>query len=181
MNSGGYAEVLEKWFQTYTGKVLQPNNSQVIRKGFFDIQINEDIEGETKKLDNKMDELGAYEDDDYYTWIPQNQFVDADNGSLLFLITSSSTGSRGELMVDACRNIENTIIIGGNTSGSLSGDMSAEFFTLPYSGIPFTFGLTVFCWDEDYFQENMGFEPDIYLTGSDCENRFEKFLDTYVK
>ena len=101
-----------------------------------------------------------------------------ENAQRLFLVTSRRSASCAEMMTDSCRAIENTVVIGADTFGCLSGDVT-EILWLPVSGVPVSFGASLYQWDEDYFKEGRGFSPDLYLTGKDCEERLELFLEKY--
>lgn len=89
------------------------------------------------------------------------------------------TFSAGEGLVHALTNVENTLIIGANTAGAFSGT-NLSTFQLPYSGLPFSFGQHLICWNTDYFREGYGLAPDIYLTGTNTDKRLGLVIQRYL-
>ena len=91
-----------------------------------------------------------------------NQVVTSEN--LIILLTSRATKSAAELFIDHILNIENTLIIGQNTYGTMLTPSATPLY-LPKSGITFQLAPSVNVFCKTQFQEGIGFEPDIWVTG----------------
>ena len=100
-------------------------------------------------------------------------FTSSDN--VLIILTSKITLSSGELFVDIAHNLENTLIIGENTHGSIT--CSIRTWTLPNTGMFVTFGDALFLFPEgEHFQEFRGFYPDIWVPAGEAEVAVMNFI-----
>jgi hypothetical protein len=90
------------------------------------------------------------------------------NEQLIILLTGRNTISAGEGFVDYVLNVENTLVIGQNTSGTMANN-AGTFKNLPNSGFPVRFGDGVFFFPENTSQEGVGFAPDIWVIGDALE------------
>ena len=100
------------------------------------------------------------------------------NENLLIILANKNTGSAGEMFVDLAHNVENTIIVGTNTAGVLIGD-STGYITLPNSKVPVTFGTGLSFFPENYFEEFVGFMPDLWVSG-DAEEAVLNFIEKHI-
>jgi len=89
------------------------------------------------------------------------------NHQLIIMLTDRRVGSAAELFTDSMLNMGNTLIVGQNTRGMLITGEILSFAThsLPNSGIPFTFGVTLSVFPEGLFAEGIGLAPDIWVHG----------------
>lgn len=125
------------------------------------------------------DDIGLKKSGKYYYYqYPKHQYLE-NGGRQIYVLTSRRTSSAAEAMTDALKNIENTVTIGTNTGGVLI-NMANYYMAMPYSGLFFQFGESLQHFDDSYFQESYGMEPDIYLTGKNLDERLEKFFRIYV-
>lgn len=176
-NAGGEERTLGGWFEEYTGS-LYMTHANVLRRMNKEELLTEEEDKKAYVEDEAMYlRMGQTEENGYKVIRPHNE-KHIENAQRLFLVTSRRSASCAEMMTDSCRAIENTVVIGADTFGCLSGDVT-EILWLPVSGVPVSFGASLYQWDEDYFKEGRGFSPDLYLTGKDCEERLELFLEKY--
>jgi len=110
--------------------------------------------------------ISPLDDNHTISGFPTGSLVE--NNQLIILLIDRLVGSAGEAMVDLAFSIENTFVIGQNTHGALIcvGDARR---TMPGSGIPFGFGVSLFVHPEGHFTESRGFAPDIWVSGDALE------------
>lgn len=118
-------------------------------------------------------------EDGYRVRRPAEQYLERTEGPFLVVLTSRGTASAAEVFTDLTRDVGRSLVIGSNTSGCLTGSQTYLGY-LPWSGTELAWGLDLFLWPEGYFQEGVGLEPDVYLTGPDQEERLEQFLRRYL-
>jgi len=86
------------------------------------------------------------------------------NDQFIILLADTFTMSAGEIFANYMFSMENTLVIGQNTSGALINRGYAPMF-LPYSGILFAPGRSLFVHCQGHFTEGVGFAPDIWVHG----------------
>ena len=175
-NFGGDGGLVHDWFRAYTGKNLEENNATLrIRPN----KVWRQYIGDIKRYDDIMKEMGLKADGHYYIKKPKEQFMD-NNDTMIFLRTGRYTASAAEYFTSSIKNLSNVITIGSNTGGVyLNGSNHA--IALPFSNVYFQFGECLFYFDENFFRESYGMEPDIWLTGANEEQRFNLFLESYIE
>lgn len=156
-NGGGNGDLPGEWFEALTGETVAPHYC-TLRSDYQQTPGN-----------------GAF----YQTEIPEAGFVRRETGPLLLVLTGRGTGSAAEDFTDLTRGVDNTLIVGSNTGGVLTGNM-AYTYHLPRSGLRMSWGNALYLWPEDYFAEGVGLEPDVYLTGPGSGGRLAQFLERYV-
>ena len=99
------------------------------------------------------------------------------NDRLIIVLTGKKSASSAELFVDTMHNLENVLIIGENTSGTILS--SSERKQLPNSKIIATMGRTTIHLfpGEDYFEELRGFYPDIWVPAAEAEEFAVKLIE----
>lgn len=99
------------------------------------------------------------------------------NDRLIIVLTGKKSASSAELFVDTMHNLENVLIIGENTSGTILS--SSERKQLPNSKIIATMGRTTIHLfpGEDYFEELRGFYPDIWVPAAEAEELAVKLIE----
>lgn len=86
------------------------------------------------------------------------------NDQLVIVLIDRFTRSAGETFADQFTNIENTLVIGQNTSGSLLTSYSRALY-LPSSGMPVIMGRHMLVHPEGTWREGVGLAPDIWVIG----------------
>ncbi|MCL2579225.1 MAG: S41 family peptidase [Oscillospiraceae bacterium] len=86
------------------------------------------------------------------------------NDQLIIVLIDRFTRSAGEIFADQFTNIENTLIIGQNTSGSLLTSYNRALY-LPGSGVPVIMGRHMLVHPKGTWREGVGLAPDIWVTG----------------
>lgn len=158
-NVGGNGALPDTWFQAFAEEPLEPNYATL-----------------------RTDPFGAFPnaEDGYVTSRPGPQFLPRKDGPFLLILTSKNTASAAEDFTDLAHDLGRTLVVGSNTGGVLTGSQTWPFLTLPWSKLPLAFGSDLFLWPEGYFQEGVGLEPDIYLTGTGQADRLSAFLHRYL-
>ena len=101
------------------------------------------------------------------------EFVSTENTCII--LTSKRTMSCGEAFVDMSCNMENTLLVGENTFGCLTG--SLKHWTLPNTGLYVSFGEMLYLYpDGGYFEEFRGFYPDIWVPAMETEEAVMNFI-----
>ena len=103
----------------------------------------------------------------------EDKFVSSD--SVLIVLMSKASASSSEWFIDLGHNLENTLFIGENSSGCYIGDLIERIF--PNTGIHFAFGAQLILTPgEEYFEENRGFYPDIWVPAVEAEEAVMNFI-----
>jgi len=97
----------------------------------------------------------------HYIYIPDSRVVP--NDKLIILLIDRVTASGGEDFTFRILNIENTLVIGENTSGTHLTKNNRNLY-LPNSGMPTIMGELVIH-PEGQWQEGTGIAPDIWVIG----------------
>lgn len=163
-NTGGYMPVGLEWLEKYVGEIV-PTNSFFIRNQQNTgnpSSASDEIIG--VKTENGWTMLNIYPDD----------FIENEN--LLIILTSKKTASAAEMLVDASRNVQNTLIIGENTAGCMLGN-KYTYIPLVYSRINVTYGNIVTIFPEEDFTESYGYEPDLWCPAVWAQEAAVHFLN----
>ena len=84
---------------------------------------------------------------------------------LLIMLVDRYTASAGEMFTDMVFNIENTLVIGQNTSGTLLTDIAYPELRLPHSGLRLGLGMSINVYPKGHLPEGIGIRPDIWAVG----------------
>ena len=163
-NTGGYMPIGLEWLEKYVGEIV-PTNSFFIRNQQNTgnpSSASDEIIG--VKTENGWTMLNIYPDD----------FIENEN--LLIILTSKKTASAAEMLVDASRNVQNTLIIGENTAGCMLGN-KYTYIPLVYSRINVTYGNIVTIFPEEDFTESYGYEPDLWCPAVWAQEAAVHFLN----
>ena len=100
-----------------------------------------------------------------------------ENENVLIILTSKRTASSGEWLVDAAHNLENVLVIGENTSGSMLG--SAIYVPLKNSNLKIGMGMSqsFIPSENDYFEEYRGLCPDLWVPAGEAEELANKLIE----
>lgn len=166
-NSGGSGFALADWFLNYTGRPM----------GGHALSVAPVPEG---GMLDYTDDLGWDETvaGDYRLRRPPVGPLLDTGAPPLVVLTSRFSASCAEQFADAARCVRDTLVIGTWTNGCLTQGLNE--WRLPYTGLHVRFGVSGNCFDEAYFAEQRGLEPDIFLTGENCRARLDAFLQHYL-
>jgi len=163
-NFGGNGFLAPMWLHRLTGEIVPRNffgltriDSYIAPQEWYDLWYIPDEDLQTYLT---YEALG-----DYHTLSYTNPYRVVPNEQLLILLVDSYTASAGDDFADLVLSLENTLIIGQNTAGMLLTNSFAINMYLPYSGVPFTFGPTLFVHSEGHLPEGLGIAPDIWVMG----------------
>ena len=162
-NHGGNGDLPLRWFRAFTG-VEPQRNYATLGLNRFDWNLR----------------TGEAQEGAYRVHRPSPQYLEREDGPFLIVLTSGSTASAAESFTDLAHNLGRALVIGSNTGGCLTGSQTWFGRRLPWSGLTLAWGADLYYWPPDYFQEGVGLEPDVYLTGGDQDLRLAQFLARYL-
>lgn len=162
-NHGGNGDLPLRWFRAFMGEEPQPNYATLGLNPF-----------------GWEPRTGEVQEGDYRVRRPSPQYLEREDGPFLVVLTSGDTASAAEGFTDLVHNLGRTLVIGSNTGGCLTGSQTWFDMRLPWSGLTMAWGADLFYWPQDYFQEGVGLEPDIYLTGGNQGIRLAQFMARYL-
>ena len=102
----------------------------------------------------------------------------ASNDNILILLSGKCSASSAEITLDLSYHLENSLIIGENTNGSMISN--SGHIELPNSKSPvmMTFSTVYLTPDgSDYFEELRGFFPDIWVPAKEAETLAAKLME----
>lgn len=102
----------------------------------------------------------------------------ASNDNILILLSGKCSASSAEITLDLSYNLDNSLIIGENTNGSMIGN--AGHIELPNSKCSVTMtASTVYLTPDgsDYFEEMRGLSPDIWVPAKEAETLAAKLME----
>jgi C-terminal processing protease CtpA/Prc len=152
-NVGGYGYLPRRWLHQLTGNHVPPNFETLIARNYHDIQAGY-VHQHSLYIPFDANHTLEYE--------PPDEIIAS--GQILILLTDRQIVSAGEDFVDRMFNMENTLVIGQNTGGSLL-NASYAWLYLERTGIRFNFGSAMFVHPEGHFREGIGIAPDIWVHG----------------
>lgn len=102
----------------------------------------------------------------------------ANNDNILILLSGKCSASSAEITLDLSYNVENSLIVGENTNGSMISN--SGHIELPNSkcSVDMTFSTVYLTPDgSDYFEEMRGFSPDIWVPAKEAETLAAKLME----
>lgn len=169
-NPGGDGLLVGKLFKDYTGEEVCYSSNTII------MISQESVEGAENS--NNIGTLEGFAEDMKFETFGDNHIITKssdetiEKDGLLIVLTDTSTMSAAEWLVDALHHVSNTVFIGMPTRGAANGSMVGGY-RMRNSGILYTFGNMWSVYDEEYFQENRGFLPDLWLSDIELEGLVE--------
>lgn len=156
-NKGGGSDAAYKWFKNFTGTDLELRMASAVRGSV---------------LNGLSDGASTWQQ----AHITNGAFVA--NDIPVFVLVDDCTASGGELLMQALRMVENTVIVGSNTAGcSLCGNSGEDMaFKLPYSQIHFNFGSVPSYYNTLENVDDIGFTPDIWCDPEAALDRVLKLI-----
>jgi hypothetical protein len=168
-NGGGNGVLPMQWLHRLTGELVPSNSVWLWAQSFED--LHEMFAAESPftnpsyvNLEDRMLYMRLEAFGEFYTIFSNHPDRIVPNEQLIIVLTDRFSGSAAEVFADLTLNMENALIIGTNTYGSLRADYVATW-ALPNSGLPFGFGRGVIVWPEGLFTESIGLAPDIWVHG----------------
>ncbi|MDR2167733.1 MAG: hypothetical protein LBE35_07795 [Clostridiales bacterium] len=164
-NGGGNGFMGQRWFYALLGENVPANFVRLTAEQYAGPRI---VPPENTHHDRREDIEQFTHERDFYGHAliegPKDRIVP--NERLIIILADRGAASAGEGMVDLAFNMENTLVIGQNTSGAHAFNRSyPQGRTLPRSGIYFGFGRSMTLWPENHFAEGIGLAPDIWAQG----------------
>lgn len=145
---GGSPGMATSWFAEYTQSEFW-GNSLRISGGMPDPLYEKHIEKESEKI--------------------------VSQDTVLVVLMSKASASSSEWFIDLAHNLENTLFVGENSCGCYIGNLIDRIF--PNMGIHFAFGdQLILTPGEEYFAENRGFYPDIWVPAAEAEEAVMNFI-----
>ena len=152
-NGGGCGSLPTRWMYNVTGQLVPSNRIQLHARTYQNI---DDVE---RTHIHPLIPFG-----DHHVLVDSGPDRIVPNNQLIIVLIDRFTASAGESMTDLAFNMENTLVIGQNTSGVLLTRSSASNF-LPWSNIPVAFNSWLAIHPEGHFAEGIGYAPDIWVMG----------------
>lgn len=97
----------------------------------------------------------------------------------LFILVDGSTSSASEHLIDMFKHMTNSILVGIPTSGTMKSS-SVYNVVLNNSYISVNFGNMYVHYNNKYFKEFYGFEPDIWIESEFAEENIIEFINKLI-
>jgi hypothetical protein len=189
-NAGGLLPDVTMWMYNFSGKEIYPKGSIVAYASVVNDYWQSSLETEiltayqnfdfiksnpelfNNIINNESETYNITNVDDGIQRIDFNSQWTQREGKVLFVLSGKENFSAGEYFVEDCRSMENTLVVGSNSSGCLrtGGINGSDVLYLPNSniGIIYSSLLSLFNSSKDFDQ--YGILPDIYIgTGDETE------------
>jgi C-terminal processing protease CtpA/Prc len=168
-NWGGNSVLPRKWLHIFTGEIV-PQNHAIIGTSSYQTQAEmmADPENWPEEAIQSLEDVITYLPlspigDDFTLIYFEDRIVQ--NDQLLILLVDRFTSSAAESFADALFSMENTLIIGQNTSGTFNFDTMPIPMCLHLSGLQFIYGNLAIIHPEGHLIEGQGIAPDIWVHG----------------
>lgn len=162
-NRGGACVLSTMWLYRILGEVVPETFAKLFRHR--EIKLPEDYAcmGCASGLDlTKYRPIELLSDSNYLTSGYLGKTIE--NNQLIILLVDRFSASASECFASRILSIENTLIVGQNTSGTIITN-GGRLIYLPNSGIPVSFGNAQVIYPEGHFAEGIGIAPDIWVSG----------------
>ncbi len=103
----------------------------------------------------------------YYSY-SQGKMIE--NTTPIIVLTDDLCSSAAEFTIQTLKTMDNTIVIGGPSRGCSVCCGSLPTMYLPNSGVSYTFGTTMFWFDNEENTDDIGIKPDIWCNPSTALN-----------
>ena len=171
-NGGGSALLPSWWLYNLTGEVV-PQNSLMLQplEFYYAFQqeppIPDSINYPPPRNDAWAQRVARPFGDNHVIISmsdPDRANTTVANDQIIIFLIGRHTASAAEVFIDMAFNVENTLVIGQNTQGTLLMNFCFPNRFLPYTGLSFGLGTTLFVHaDAHNFREGVGFAPDIWV------------------
>ena len=181
-NTGGQSWGADAWFQNFTGASQIPQLSTLklsSRIGAY--ELREIYQTAKEQSLFPPEEILQLEEEISSIDTTKNQWIFTEekaektkNETKLIVLVDGHTASAAECLMSHLNTLENVVFIGTNTLGCFLSNANMKCI-LPHSEIEISYG------DQLYFPEGCtegkGFEPDIWIGGTDVLERVLAFLE----
>jgi len=175
-NGGGSADLLRIWLYTLTESIIPVSGAVISTEGITPPDDMESLPALWYAYFNTSAESLEYfafwqEVFDSSSELNDNHWLDFLQGdptfineALIILLVDRFAGSAAEVFTSHILNMENTLVVGQNTFGTL---LTSYFMPLhlPNSGIPVIMGPLMIMHPENQWQEGIGYAPDVWVIG----------------
>ena len=149
-NTGGNGGIPGDWMERYTQTSVSGHKTVIDTKEGIKIEDSDTEE----------------------TWV--------ENDKMLIILVGKYSASASEWLLDLAYNVENVLIVGENTLGTIIGMTSN--ISLPNSACKIDIGsgkVSLFQENEGYMEEFRGAYPDIWVPAGEAEDLVLQFLEHY--
>ncbi len=184
-NSGGSSSYSTNWIKNFTG--YDYKETYVSSSLCTEISIDALLFSVKRLYGNEY--YKEYEDKlkkqytpslEYKNWskVEYNPTEKIKNKIPIFILVDRYTASAGESFVDALKDLDNTFVVGTNSSGT--GDIgNAAHYILPNSKIEVTFGSLLIINEDLELTDGLGIKPDFWINPKDAEMRVLKLISNF--
>ena len=153
-NRGGFGFTASRLLEQLIGRMPASKGIQIQKLSMFKENLNQS-NYEKNGFDTSQQDF----------WIKYPQKELDKNDRILIVLMNRNTSSAAEGVIDSLHSLENTVFVGVNSSGMIASSASFPILTL-YSEVSILYGSNIRLYDDSYFKEYRGFEPDIYYFGN---------------
>lgn len=186
-NSGGNSSYSTNWIKNFTGcdyKETYVSSSLCTEmsreallfsvKRLYGNEYYKEYEDELKKQYTPSLEYKNWSEVEY------NPNEKIKNKIPIFILVDRYTASAGEGFVDALKDLDNTFVVGTNSSGT--GNIgNASNYILPNSKIDVAFGSLLIINENLELTDGLGIKPDFWVNPKDAEKRVLQLIYKFVK
>lgn len=167
-NIGGNSGYIESWFAGYTGQAASTRAARAIKLSPLNRQLY--LTYIAPLMD--MPEVSSL------WWKTTSPGTVTPREGLTLVLQDKGTGSSGETAVRLMRTVENTLTIGGCTSGSCLTPNVFSFY-LPHSGVTVRFGTGLGLYEDMTNRDGKGWVPDLWVPSGQAQERARKMIEYY--
>lgn len=167
-NIGGNSGYIESWFAGYTGQAASTRAARAIKLSPLNRQLY--LTYIAPLMD--MPEVSSL------WWKTTSPGTVTPREGLTLVLQDKGTGSSGETAVRLMRTVENTLTIGGCTSGSCLTPNVFSFY-LPHSGVTVRFGTGLGLYEDMTNRDGKGWLPDLWVPSGQAQERARKMIEYY--
>lgn len=189
-NKGGNAKYAVDWIENFTkekytsSEISASLNTNTAKQALYasgkKFYSKDDFTSFKEQIDEYFASMKM--DADYSGWseVDYEDFKYIENDKLIFVLVDNYTSSAGEFFARALSNMENTIIIGSNSSGTENfGNMG--LYILPNSKIEVMFGSLLSVNYDLKITDGLGIIPDLWVNPKDAHYRVIRLIHNYSK
>ena len=179
-NYGGQDIAPFTWFQNFTGQSPSTETTNIRLANLINNYVTklaaknidyQSLSKEFKQQYKKELKIADCKENKWHITREKKKFVN--NKTKIFVLMDNKVASSGENFIRYLDTLENVVFIGTNSSGSYLSLKSIQC-TLPYSQITITYGDSLHIIND--YVEGKGFEPDVWIGGSDSLERVVNFI-----
>ena len=179
-NYGGQSIGALNWFKNFIGEMPQIESESIQLCSLINNYItqmaikNIDYDKLTTELKDEYNkELKRSNSNSNKWYISKTEEKRHKNDTKIFVIVDDKVASTGEEFISYLKTLENIVVVGTNTSGSLLSNIYIRS-QLPNSHINISFG-NIITANKD-FEEGKGFQPDVWIGNGDSLDRVLKLI-----